>query len=83
MMDIFIYIRWWRSLGLVGDEFNFARDRLMETYFWSMGCTFEPHFLRCRKAITKIGCLITTIDDIYDVYGSLEELVLFTNVVDE
>ena len=75
--------RWWRGLGLVGDEFNFARNRLMEMYFWSMGCTFEPHFWRCRKELTKIGCLLTIIDDIYDVYGSLEELQLLTNVVDE
>ncbi|XP_028553578.1 alpha-terpineol synthase, chloroplastic-like [Dendrobium catenatum] len=75
--------RWWRSIGLVGDDFSFARDRLMETYLWSVGCAFEPRFWRCRKEITKLGCLITTIDDIYDVYGSLEELVFFTNVVDE
>ncbi|XP_028555483.1 myrcene synthase, chloroplastic-like [Dendrobium catenatum] len=44
---------WWRSIGLAGDEFSFARDRLMENYFWTMGCTFEPHFWRCRKEITK------------------------------
>ncbi|KAL0921621.1 hypothetical protein M5K25_008711 [Dendrobium thyrsiflorum] len=74
---------WWRSIGFVGDDFSFARDRLMETYLWSVGCTFEPRFWRCRKEITKLGCLITTIDDIYDVYGSLEELVFFTNAVDE
>ncbi|KAL0921626.1 hypothetical protein M5K25_008718 [Dendrobium thyrsiflorum] len=36
-----------------------------------------------RKEITKLGCLLTTIDDIYDVYGSLEELVFFTKAVDE
>ncbi|KAL0921629.1 hypothetical protein M5K25_008721 [Dendrobium thyrsiflorum] len=39
--------------------------------------------LHTRKEITKLGCLLTTIDDIYDVYGSLEELVLFTKAVDE
>ncbi|KAK8921852.1 Terpene synthase 10 [Platanthera zijinensis] len=75
--------RWWRNLGLVGDEFSFARDRLVEIYFWSVGCTFEPQFWRCRKEITKLGCLLTTIDDIYDVYGSLEELEVFTNDVHE
>lgn len=75
--------RWWRNVGLNGDEFSFARDRLMENYLWSIGCTFEPQFWRCRKEITKIGCLLTTIDDIYDIYGSLEELQVFTNAVHE
>ncbi|PKU75265.1 terpene synthase 10 [Dendrobium catenatum] len=74
---------WWRSIGLAGDEFSFARDRLMENYFWAMGCALEPHFWRCRKEITKLVSIITTIDDIYDTYGSIEELVLFTNAVDE
>ncbi|PKU67637.1 alpha-terpineol synthase, chloroplastic-like [Dendrobium catenatum] len=74
---------WRRSIGLASDEFSFARDRLMENYFWIMGCTFEPHFWRCRKEITKFASLISTIDDIYDIYGSVEELVLFTNAVDE
>ncbi|KAL0921622.1 hypothetical protein M5K25_008712 [Dendrobium thyrsiflorum] len=75
--------RWWSSIGLAGDEFNFARDRLMELYLWAVECTFEPHFWRCRKENTKLGFLLTIIDDIYDVYGSLEELVCFTKAVDE
>ncbi|KAK8933948.1 hypothetical protein KSP39_PZI015819 [Platanthera zijinensis] len=74
---------WWRNFGLVGDEFSFARNRLMENYLWSIGCAFEPQFWRCRKEITKLGCLLTTIDDMYDIYGSLEELEVFTNAVDE
>ncbi|KAK8933641.1 hypothetical protein KSP39_PZI015820 [Platanthera zijinensis] len=55
----------------------------MENYLWSIGCAFEPQFWRCRKEITKLGCLLTTIDDMYDIYGSLEELEVFTNAVDE
>ncbi|RWR98148.1 alpha-thujene synthase/sabinene synthase [Cinnamomum micranthum f. kanehirae] len=33
-------------------------------------------------ALTKIIQFITTVDDVYDVYGSLEELELFTDAVD-
>lgn len=31
---------------------------------------------------TKLVSLITVIDDVYDVFGTLDELELFTNVVD-
>ncbi|KAF3776857.1 putative pinene synthase [Nymphaea thermarum] len=34
-----------------------------------------------RKGLTKVGCLITTIDDVYDVYGTLDEVELFSEVV--
>ena len=54
----------------------------MENFFWTVGLAFEPHLGYFRRAITKLGALITTIDDIYDVYGTLEELKLFTYVVD-
>ncbi|XP_028547403.1 terpene synthase 10-like [Dendrobium catenatum] len=74
---------WWRNLGLVCEELDFVRDRLVENYLWSLGITFQPNFGRSRKAITKIICLATTIDDIYDIYGTLDELKLFTNTIEE
>ncbi|KAG0456210.1 hypothetical protein HPP92_023998 [Vanilla planifolia] len=36
-----------------------------------------------RMNITKFGALLTTIDDVYDVYGSLDELQLFTTAIIE
>ncbi|PKU86778.1 terpene synthase 10-like [Dendrobium catenatum] len=74
---------WWRNLGLVCEELDFVRDRLVENYLISLGITFQPNFARCRKAITKIISLVTTIDDIYDIYGTLDELKLFTNTIEE
>ncbi|XP_028772669.1 terpene synthase 10-like [Neltuma alba] len=34
-----------------------------------------------RRVVSKVHGMITIIDDIYDVHGSLEELILFTEVV--
>ncbi|XP_024046987.1 gamma-terpinene synthase, chloroplastic-like [Citrus clementina] len=71
---------WWRKTGL--GELHFARDRIMENFFWALGEVWEPQFEYCRRMSTKVNALITTIDDVYDVYGTLDELELFTNAVE-
>ncbi|CAK9161376.1 unnamed protein product [Ilex paraguariensis] len=71
---------WWVDTNL--NKMSFARDRLVEHYFWSIGTVSEPQYGPFRFMTTKIICFITIIDDIYDVYGSLEELELFTDLVD-
>nr|QWQ79597.1 TPS39 [Juglans sigillata] len=72
--------RWWKSTGL-GEKLGFARDRLMVNFLWTVGQSFQPHFGYGRRMITRVNCLITTIDDIYDVYGTLDELELFTDII--
>nr|AGB05615.1 sesquiterpene synthase 6 [Valeriana officinalis] len=73
--------RWWKSTSLV-EKLSFARDRLVENYIWSLGVTFEPHLQYSRRVNTKVNALITVIDDVYDVYGTLDELNLFTDIVE-
>nr|KYP44299.1 hypothetical protein KK1_034212 [Cajanus cajan] len=73
--------RWWRDIGLAS-KLNFVRDRLMESFFWAMGILPEPQFANCRKKLTEIAKLVTVLDDIYDVYGTLDELELFTDAVE-
>ncbi|KAL1294969.1 hypothetical protein AAHE18_19G177600 [Arachis hypogaea] len=73
--------RWWKNTGL-GDKLSFARDRMVENYIWTVGDIFEPQFANLRTVITKVNALITTIDDVYDVYGTFEELKLFTDVIE-
>ncbi|GLU22693.1 hypothetical protein SLE2022_387500 [Rubroshorea leprosula] len=65
-----------RSWGKV----EFIRDRLVENYLWTTGVLFQPQGYFRRKA-TQVNALATTIDDVYDVYGTLEELEHFTNAV--
>ncbi|KAF8377152.1 hypothetical protein HHK36_030525 [Tetracentron sinense] len=79
--ELKVLSRWWNGLGL-GKTLNFTRDRLVECFLWSKGLFFEPQFGYCRKQITKVALFITMINDIYDVYGSLDEFKLFTDIVE-
>lgn len=71
--------RWWVDLGL--DKMTFTRDRLVEHFNWCSGMVHLPQFGSFREMLTKSVCLITTIDDCYDVYGTLAELEIFTDLV--
>ncbi|MFQ6651683.1 hypothetical protein Gotur_023905 [Gossypium turneri] len=73
-------IRWWKDMGLAS-KLNFVRDRLTECFFWTVRVVSQPQFRHCRKVLTKVASFVTTIDDIYDVHGTLDELESFTDVV--
>ncbi|XP_026388837.1 terpene synthase 10-like [Papaver somniferum] len=79
--DLKYVSRWWRDLAL-DEPLGFARNRLVECFLWSIGLNSEPKYRNVRRQITKIGYLLTVIDDVYDVYGSLDELKLFTKAVE-
>ncbi|ERN14990.1 hypothetical protein AMTR_s00032p00224550 [Amborella trichopoda] len=72
--------QWWADLRFATD-LPFVRDRLVETLWWTIGLIFEPEFSMTRLALAKISCLIASIDDVYDIYGSEDELELFTMAV--
>ena len=72
--------RWWRDIGLA-NKLSFARDRLMECFFWAVGIVSEPEYSNCRKGLTKVAALVTLFDDVHDVYGTLDELKLLTDAV--
>ncbi|WMV40289.1 hypothetical protein MTR67_033674, partial [Solanum verrucosum] len=73
--------RWWKSSSLA-ENLPFARDRIVEAFFWIVGTMFEPQYSNSRRMLAKVAALGTLIDDIYDVYGTLDELELFTDVVE-
>lgn len=60
---------------------DFVRDSLLISYLWSAMIYWEPESESIRRVVTQATALVTTLDDIYDVNGVLEELELFTNVI--
>ena len=62
-------------------ELKFARDQPIKWYIWSMACLTNPNLSDERIELTKPISFIYLIDDIFDVYGTLDELTLFTEVV--
>ncbi|GMI65466.1 terpene synthase 21 [Hibiscus trionum] len=72
--------RWWKGLD-VSTNFSFARDRLVEGYFWMLGVYFEPRYSIARTFATKLIALLSILDDIYDAYGTYEELEILTKAI--
>ncbi|CAL1387294.1 unnamed protein product [Linum trigynum] len=72
--------KWWIGLNFA-EKLSFARDRLVEIYYWAFGAIWEPKFFQARLFITKILVLASVTDDIYDVRGNIDELELFTTTI--
>ncbi|KAL3736265.1 hypothetical protein ACJRO7_025255, partial [Eucalyptus globulus] len=72
--------RWWNNID-VPRKFPFARDMIVELFFWTTGVYFEPEFAMAREILTKVISLTSIMDDIYDVYGTLEELALLNEAI--
>ncbi|PIM99385.1 Myrcene synthase [Handroanthus impetiginosus] len=71
--------RWWKETGFV-EKLPFSRDRVVESYLWTTG--IEPLEQGHERILaTKIIMLGIVLDDIFDVYATLEELQLFCDVI--
>nr|XP_016477041.1 PREDICTED: (-)-camphene/tricyclene synthase, chloroplastic-like [Nicotiana tabacum] len=79
--DLRILSRWWKSTHLA-EKLPFSRDRLVEALFFAVGIIFEPQHSYCRRMLTKVIAFVAVIDDIYDVYGTPDELEVFTNAIE-
>ncbi|KAJ8748373.1 hypothetical protein K2173_003010 [Erythroxylum novogranatense] len=61
--------KWWEKEE-VSTKFPYARDRIVECYFWVLG-----------KIMTKIVSVLSILDDTYDAYGTNEELQFLTESI--
>ncbi|XP_074561961.1 alpha-humulene synthase-like [Curcuma longa] len=72
---------WWNDLALV-KSLKFARDRVVECYYWIVAVYFEPQYSRARLITSKAISLMSIMDDIYDNYSTLEESRLLTEAIE-
>ncbi|KAK4437358.1 putative terpene synthase 11 [Sesamum alatum] len=72
--------RWWKQLGLV-EKLSFARDRPMECFLWTVGILPEPKYSGVRIELAKTIAILLVIDDIFDTYGTMDELSLFMHAI--
>nr|Q9FQ27.1 RecName: Full=(E,E)-germacrene B synthase [Solanum habrochaites]AAG41891.1 sesquiterpene synthase 1 [Solanum habrochaites] len=72
--------RWWKDLDFA-NKYPYARDRLVECYFWILGVYFEPKYSRARKMMTKVLKMTSIIDDTFDAYATFDELEPFNDAI--
>ncbi|CAI0407016.1 unnamed protein product [Linum tenue] len=73
--------KWWKELGLA-EELEFARNEPMKWCMWPLTTLIDSKFSEERVELAKPISFVYLVDDIFDVYGSLDELTLFTEIVD-
>ncbi|KAL0384406.1 UNVERIFIED_CONTAM: (+)-sabinene synthase, chloroplastic [Sesamum radiatum] len=71
---------WWKQTG-IAEHLPFARDRMVECYFWTIGVFSHPQYSYPRIMASKFNALITVIDDMFDVYATHQELLLFYDAI--
>jgi hypothetical protein len=73
--------RWWKNLQSQ-TNLSFARDRIVEMYFWMMAIIYEPCYSYSRIWVTKLVISLALLDDVYDNYTSTEESNIFTTAME-
>ncbi len=72
--------RWWRQL-YDSVQLSYARDCLVESYFWTCAMFHGEDYSRARIIFAKVFQLMTMTDDIYDIHATLEECYKFNEAV--
>ncbi|XP_050214272.1 (3S,6E)-nerolidol synthase 1-like isoform X1 [Mercurialis annua] len=73
-------LEWWEELGL-SRVLTFARDQPAKWYVWCVAALTDPSLSQQRIDLFKPIAFVYLIDDIFDEYGTLPDLILFTEIV--
>nr|AAK83565.1 (-)-4S-limonene synthase [Abies grandis] len=71
--------RWWKESG--SSQLTFTRHRHVEYYTMASCISMEPKHSAFRMEFVKVCHLVTVLDDIYDTFGTMNELQLFTDAI--
>ncbi|RDX68210.1 putative sesquiterpene synthase, partial [Mucuna pruriens] len=72
--EIGIITKWWKKSNLM-KKVSFARDRLVESYIWSLVFCHRLEYNKGRMFEKKMMACATIIDDTYDAYGTIKEAI--------
>ncbi|MED6123091.1 hypothetical protein PIB30_046052 [Stylosanthes scabra] len=75
--EVGVAVRWWEKSEFAR-KVPYVRHRIAELFFWPLAMTSEPQYSTLREEIIKVTQWMTIVDDTFDVYGTIEELELFT-----
>ncbi|KAL3832947.1 hypothetical protein ACJIZ3_007683 [Penstemon smallii] len=78
--EVLQVVEWWNGLGLA-KELKSARNQPMKWHMWSMAMLLHPKLSFQRILLTKPISLVYIVDDIFDLYGTIDHLTLFTQAV--
>ncbi|KAK2376443.1 putative terpene synthase [Trifolium repens] len=73
--------KWYKELD-VPNKLPFVRDKMVESCILALAVYFEPQYSAGRIFLAKLVMIMTVVDDIYDAYGTIDELELFTNAIE-
>nr|R9QMR4.1 RecName: Full=(-)-beta-phellandrene synthase 1, chloroplastic; AltName: Full=Terpene synthase (-)betaphell1; Short=PcTPS-(-)betaphell1; Flags: Precursor [Pinus contorta]AFU73853.1 (-)-beta-phellandrene synthase [Pinus contorta] len=71
--------RWWKHYGF--PQLSFTRHIHVEYYTFGSCIATDPKQSAFRLCFAKMSYFVTVLDDIYDTYGTMEELELFTAAI--
>ncbi|XP_057872931.2 alpha pinene synthase, chloroplastic-like [Cryptomeria japonica] len=72
-------LRWWKDLDL--DKVEFARHRHVEYFALACAYAIDDKYSVYRSDFAKLCALTTIVDDVYDTYGTIDEIKLFNEAV--
>ncbi|XP_038891600.1 (3S,6E)-nerolidol synthase 1-like [Benincasa hispida] len=78
--EILQFLKWWKQTNLA-KELKFARDQPTKWYLCSLVCLTDSCYSQQRLQLAKSISFVYLIDDLFDVFGSFNDLTFFTEAV--
>lgn len=74
------FCRWWKDLNFM-TTLPYAKDRIMECHFWTVGVYFEPQYSQARIMLAKTIAMISIVYDTFNGSDSVKELDIYTDAI--